>query len=190
MGVPLATEEACIMLQRSTHLELSNLSYHVVPNWVMIFQRIFNWRLMSLCTGALSSAHVLEGHLSDKLEDFDKLCLEDGTPLHCFRQPSLDEVIEVGCSPLKSGRGEFETQAFQPEIMSNGEVQNPALTSILTEDEDDPSHEGKKLVIAEDVAPLTSKVNNHNSQTFAAMGESEKINKLLEQCNIIQNSID
>ncbi|GLT37106.1 hypothetical protein SLA2020_114420 [Shorea laevis] len=190
MGVPLATEEACIMLQRSTRLELSNLSYHVVPNWVMIFQRIFNWRLMSLCTGALSSAYVLESHLSDKLEDLDKLCLEDSTPVHCFRQPSLDEVIEVGCSPLKSGRGEFETQAFQPEIMSNSELQNPALTSILTEDEDYPSHEGKKLVIAEDVAPLTSQVNDHNSQTFAAMGESEKINKLLEQCNIIQNSID
>ncbi|GKU85617.1 hypothetical protein SLEP1_g259 [Rubroshorea leprosula] len=189
MGVPLATTEACVIPHRSTQLELCNLSYHIVPNWVMIFRRIFNWRLLSLSTGALSSAYVLESHLAEKLEDLDKLLLEDSTPLYCFNQPPPEELIEVGCCPLKSERDEPKTQTFQPETMPNFEVQEPAITSILTEDEERSSHEGK-LVVADDVAQLTSKSENHNSQVFVAAGDSDKINRLLEQCNIRQNSMD
>ncbi|GLU08277.1 hypothetical protein SLE2022_252000 [Rubroshorea leprosula] len=82
-----------------------------------------------------------------------------------------------------------QRQTFQPETMPNFEVQEPAITSILTEDEERSSHEGK-LVVADDVAQLTNKSENHNSQVFVAAGDSDQINRLLERCNIIQNSMD
>lgn len=189
MRDPLATDEASVMLQRSTRLELRNLSYYIVPNWVMIFRRIFNWRLMSLSSGTFSSAYVLEIHLADNLVELDKLHLEDSSPLYLLNQPSLDEAIEVGCSPLKSTWGEPETPAPQPETQSNGKAQERAIISVSMEEVEDSSQRGKQI-IAEDVPYFTSSVGNHNGQISAASGEYEKFNKLLEDCNMIQNSID
>lgn len=189
MRDPLATDEASVMLQRSTRLELRDLSYYLVPNWVIIFRRIFNWRLMSLSSGTFSSAYVLESHLADNLVELDKLCLEDSSPLYLLNQPSLDEAIEVSCSPLKSDQGEPDTLASQPETHSNGKVQERAIVCIPTDNVEDPSHRGKQI-IAEDVPHFTGSLVKHNGQISAVSGEYEKFNKLLEDCNKIQNSID
>ncbi|KAK9288895.1 hypothetical protein L1049_017362 [Liquidambar formosana] len=62
MGLTLATNEPSVMLQKNARLELHNSSFYIVPKWVMIFRRIFNWWLMSLSTEAFSAAYVLERH--------------------------------------------------------------------------------------------------------------------------------
>ncbi|KAK9009400.1 hypothetical protein V6N11_035939 [Hibiscus sabdariffa] len=62
MGIQLATRETSVMLQRNTQLELRNLSYYLVPNWITIFRRNFNWRLSSLSTRACSFSYVLQTH--------------------------------------------------------------------------------------------------------------------------------
>ncbi|XP_044486042.1 SAC3 family protein B-like isoform X3 [Mangifera indica] len=130
MGIRLATKEAFVMLQRSTRLELQNLTYYMVPNWVVIFRRIFNWRLMSLTNGVLSPVYVLEEHFAASASyNLDKLGLKGTLSLspYSLSNLSLDEVLDVGFSSLLTQRTHFQPEAHRhlPAIASNGEVQEP-----------------------------------------------------------------
>ncbi|XP_031286799.1 SAC3 family protein B isoform X1 [Pistacia vera] len=197
MGISLATKEASIMLQRSTRLELQNLSYYMVPNWVVIFRRIFNWRLMSLTNGALSSAYVLEEHFAASAsasDNLDKLGFE-GTlsPPYSLSHLSLDEVLEGGFSPLLTQRthSQPEVQRHLPGVALNGEVQEPANIINLEEDERNSS-QNDKYVAADDVSD-TSKLNNTASKIMLSKNvtrETENLSNLFERCYLLQNTND
>ncbi|KAG4131757.1 hypothetical protein ERO13_D09G233100v2 [Gossypium hirsutum] len=169
MGIPLATKETSVMIQRNTRLELRNLSYYLVPNWITIFRRVFNWRLSSLSTGACSFSYVLQTHHVPPLGDLLKLPLEVDTSPYCLSHPSLDEILEVGCSPLKSRRINFDPQPSQ--------------------DKEDHTSQKNGLAITGDVDCTTSKPDSSYGKMVVAGTETDRLSQLLEKCNIVQNSI-
>lgn len=192
-----AMKEASLMLQKSAHLELHNSCYCIVPKWVMIFRRIFNWRLMNLSSGSFSVAYVLEcHHIAPPITgDVDMLGLEHSIPSHYLNHPSLDEIIEGCCSlPPLLGGDESQPEAFQPlsRMVPNGEVHEATTnTNDLVEDERDVVQDGNL-----DITYKMSYTNVFDSTRTEivvagkATQEAENLSKLLEQCNIKQNKLD
>ncbi|KAF3944400.1 hypothetical protein CMV_029132 [Castanea mollissima] len=192
-----AMNEASLMLQKSAHLELHNSCYCIVPKWVMIFRRIFNWRLMNLSSGSFSVAYVLKRHdvAPPITGDVDMLGLEDSVPSHYLNHPSLDEIIEGCCSlPPLLGGDESRPEAFQPlsRMVPNGEVHEATTnTNDLVEDERDVVQDGNL-----DITYKMSYTNVFDSTRTEivvagkATQEAENLSKLLEQCNIQQNKLD
>ncbi|XVF66336.1 hypothetical protein PTKIN_Ptkin10aG0027400 [Pterospermum kingtungense] len=189
MGIPLATKETSVMLQRNTRLELHSLSYYLVPNWITIFRRIFNWQLMSLSNGDCSSACVLRYHdVAPKSGDLLKLQLEGDISPYVLSHPSLDEIIEVCCSPLKSQRIGMDLEPSQVASAFHIEAREAAMTSISTNDEGDSSLK-HGLANADDVSCATNKSNSSKGKLVVAGIETDRLSQLLERCNILQNSI-
>ncbi|KAE8698216.1 hypothetical protein F3Y22_tig00110600pilonHSYRG00008 [Hibiscus syriacus] len=192
MGVQLATEETSVMLQRNTRLELRNLSYYLVRNWITIFRRIFNWQLSSLSTGACSFSNVLQTHRVPPMSGNSiKLRLEVETSPHCLSHPSLDEILEVGFSPLKSQRIRFNPEPSRVETAFHKVVKEAATTnnSQNSLDKDDNSSQEHGLAIVDDVACTTGKPNDSLGETTEAITKTDRLRRLLEKCNMVQNSI-
>ncbi|KAK9266685.1 hypothetical protein L1049_012399 [Liquidambar formosana] len=187
------------MLQKNARLELHNSSFYIVPKWVMIFRRIFNWWLMSLSTEAFSAAYVLERHsvASPTSRGLDELNLEASiSSTYNLLHPSLDEMVEVGCSPLLSRKGQPEPEPFQTSsgtVSIGGGVLEATNASELMEDERNLPWEGE-LVETDDGTYVNSGLNNISGELVAAATmvkkEDDKLSKLLEQFRILQNMID
>ncbi|KAM1301306.1 hypothetical protein ACFX2H_012359 [Malus domestica] len=195
MGLALAIKEAPVMLQRSCRLERHDSCCYIVPNWVMIFRRIFNWRLMGLANGVFLSAYVLESpHLNAVFENLGKLGLEDTGPSPCYlNQLSLDEILEVGRAPLSSHRGQplVESGVAVPETSPNGEIHETPNRTDWMEDERSLAHDGQAEI--ENVPHENGRLENAGRE-MVVTGEvgkgAEKLSRLLEQCNMLQNVID
>ncbi|KAM0966245.1 hypothetical protein ACFX15_021473 [Malus domestica] len=195
MGPALAIKEAHVMLQRSCRLERQDSCCYIVPNWIMIFRRIFNWRLMGLANGAFSSAYVLESpHLNTVFGNLGKLGLEDTGPSPCYlNQPTLDEVIEVGCGPLSSHRGRplLESGPALPETSPDGEIHETPNANDWMEDEQSLAHDGEAEI--ENVSHENGRLENAGRE-MVVTGEvtkgAENLSILLEQCKMLQNVID
>ncbi|XP_038723108.1 SAC3 family protein B isoform X2 [Tripterygium wilfordii] len=190
MGFPLASKEAHVMLQKSVLLELHNSSYYIVPMWVMIFRRIFNWRLISLSNGLFSSAYVLEHcFVTPTAENIYKSRLETS-----LSRPSLDEMIEVGCSfslMLEKGGGQSHPEVTHSwsAVVSNGELQQVITTSDTREAE--RNEETGALASMDNFAPLVSEFDNSSTKSVVESQVSkaaDKLSRLLEYCKIRQNS--
>lgn len=196
MGLSLATNEASVMTQKSARLELHNSTYYIVPNWVMIFQRVFNWRLMSLSSGPVSTAYVLERHDADvSTSGEDELGIIQGKiSSPCFLiHPSLDEMVEVGCGALAPNASCVDDEAFQR--TSEMVVFQPTSGMVV------PS--GSKAVEATDARNVMEvemgcnymqHISNDSRNALVLPAEKEKeedkLSKLLEQCNMLQDRID
>ncbi|KAL6343488.1 hypothetical protein AAG906_024853 [Vitis piasezkii] len=198
MGLALAKREVHVMLQNSTKLELHNSSYYIVPKWVMIFRRVFNWRLMSLSSGPASAAYVLEHYSAapTKSGSSDKPGLEGSrSSPYCLIHPTLDEMVEVGCSPLLSRKGRSEPEPLQPLprlVYDSSHVQE-YNTNDLEEDEGN-FVQGVELAESNGYTYSTDGLRATGSRelvvvTEATMGAG-KLSKLVEQCNRLQNMID
>ncbi|XP_057959584.1 SAC3 family protein B isoform X2 [Malania oleifera] len=184
MGLDLARKEAHVMLQTNAQLELHSLRYYIVPKWDLIFRRVFNWRLMNLSSG-VPAAYVLEPHsITRTYEGLDESEIEVGVSLpYCIIRPSLDEMVEVGCV---SGEDQPELEASQPlsgMVLISSEV--PKVNSV-NEVEGRISTHNAELAETDD-AYLTSRELVSSSKTTK---EADKLSKLLEQCNMLQNRID
>ncbi|XP_054786650.1 SAC3 family protein B isoform X2 [Prosopis cineraria] len=188
MGVPLATKEAHVMLQSCARLKLCGSSYHIVPQWTMIFYRIFNWRLMSLSSGEVSFAYISERtRVSLPSSDLD-VNFEANLPsyYHCA---SLDEIIEIGCdSPIHTKSQprllqlpQKDTDNVMNENVSPGvlmeSVRNSTVDYLPSVNNTVFSH---GLDNARGVVLTNGKANR----------EAHKLSRLLEQCNLLQNVID
>ncbi|KAL0414678.1 UNVERIFIED_CONTAM: SAC3 family protein B [Sesamum radiatum] len=170
MGITLAEKEASIMLQKCTRLQLHNMTYYIMPNWVSIFRRIFNWRLMNLTTGEVSSTYVLAQQ-------------------HYSSAPSCEVLDNSELEEFRPNRMEYE--AFQPyspmapdDATSNGNVilmanqEQSAQASILSSNDHPTAEEN------DDVGQLM-----HTTKATATK-QADTLSKLLEKCNIVQNQID
>jgi hypothetical protein len=195
MGVLLAAKEAYVMLQRSARLELHDSSYYIVPKWIMIFRRIFNWRLTSLSRGAFSSAFILRCHDVDTASRIPyELQLEGGGSSPYLIEPTLDEVIDAGCSLFMSGRYQGHAETFQPlpRTISNGDVCKDTNTSDLVDNQRISAQNGN-LFGTENIDPVSNQLNTTGSTEVVfsrkVTKEADKLSKLLEQCNVVQNSI-
>ncbi|KAH9683113.1 SAC3 family protein B [Citrus sinensis] len=206
MAVPLARKEASIMLQRNARLELHNSCYYIVPKWVMIFRRIFNWRLMILNNGAVSSSYVLEQHLvSHTSGDLDKSGLE-GTRSSPYVHLSLDEMMgvgrtshpfqqeitEAGCGPILTQVAQTQPQVHQPAMASNSDdIQDHANTNSMVEEGERNRSEKNKWTVANDISYVTSKLNNTAGEIAVSPNvtkETDNLSKLFEQCHLVQNT--
>lgn len=193
LGVPLARKEASTILQKCARLEIHHSTYYIIPSWVRIFRRVFNWRLMNLTSGEFSSTYVLlQNDYSTPSVVLDKAELDYNmlTPFHV--SPSLDEMVEVGCSPLDSGLIPAEYVAFQhwsPMDSDRCDIQTSNNEIVLVEDEQNGSQNG---VVTTSDNNVTNEVNNRTPLGFLTKPtkEAEKLSEILEKCNIVQNLID
>ncbi|KAH6769835.1 hypothetical protein C2S52_014638 [Perilla frutescens var. hirtella] len=194
MGESLALQEAATLLQNCTSLELHNTTYYIIPRWVSIFRRMFNWRLMKLNSDELSSTYLLMAHCSSapSSELQDSLESEHTTllPPHVV-QPSLDELVEVGCFPTGLESNQMDLEAFR------------AWSSMASDCADIPSSNDKVFLMEEEKSPqngmLTSydnseiEENNNRSMLLPsskAPKDADTLTILLERCNIILNRND
>ncbi|ESW19817.1 hypothetical protein PHAVU_006G158000 [Phaseolus vulgaris] len=168
MGISLATKEARVTMQSCVRLELRGSNYHIVPHWGMIFRRIFNWRLMGLSSREISTAYISEHH---------HVALPNVSPetwLSYYPDTSLDEIISVSCSsPLP--------------------VMHQPLQHLPRRASNDVFHATVNQRDAETNLPLDKSPTMDSATTFfnaKPNRETDKLSKLLEQCNLLQDSID
>uniref|UniRef100_A0A0D9X274 PCI domain-containing protein n=1 Tax=Leersia perrieri TaxID=77586 RepID=A0A0D9X274_9ORYZ len=193
-----AATEVKVMVQKGVGLELRGSHYHLVPKWVTIFRRIFNWRLAKLSTGEFSEAYVLSQHLyqtpaADSLpnegtqqdlsanSNTDKVAiLEDHsmTPSVSSGLP-LDEIIEISCNldavsapPAQPLPPQLPTQILhepQPPLETNGGV-----NGVLGGADGDDTPMPRRLELKD----------------LVSMERDDRLAKLLEQCSKLQDRID
>ncbi|KAK9139527.1 hypothetical protein Scep_009208 [Stephania cephalantha] len=216
MDWALAAREASVMLQTCARPELQGQKYRIVPRWVAIFRRIFHWRLIKLTSGAPSVAYILEddGKFMKPCEvtpvKFDarehsatsppsNLQISENMSIEGGKRPtlpqmSLDEMLEVCCTPIVSWREPSGLRDIRP--LSN-------LSNKLYEARDVASaHENTKNDGRQPVNGSSAESddaflpNGHlwKGETamvdFTEKKESDKLQKLLAQCNMLQDMID
>ncbi|KAH0890973.1 hypothetical protein HID58_053402 [Brassica napus] len=186
MGVSLATKEAEVMVQRNTRLELHNSSYyHIIPRWIGIFQRIFNWRIMGLLDSLSSSAYVLKSDLTMSASSYaDKFLSGEDAAYQSPRPnlPLLREMIQISCSPFKASRVQTERviddhRDIDETMLEKSREASRRIDMMITED-DELADETERSPRKEAAEKKTMKDR-----------ESERLDELLEKCNLVQNSI-
>ncbi|KAJ8766396.1 hypothetical protein K2173_022455 [Erythroxylum novogranatense] len=194
MGLPLAKTEAHLMLQRSVRLELRDTTYYIVPKWVLIFRRIFNWRMSNLSSGPFSTAYVLKTyHVEPNSPILDSSVLEGCSSTSYLGQPSLDEVINASIPiPRVRENIQYDFEAFQPVLstVSNDDVEVYANANGMEEDK--WTSAPTCYAVAGKFDCLTEALNTPCTEITVsgkATKEADDLSKLLEQCNILQNSI-
>ncbi|KAE9599025.1 hypothetical protein Lalb_Chr15g0087191 [Lupinus albus] len=189
MGESLATKEAHVTVQTCAGLELCGSSYHIVPQWGMIFRRIFNWRLNGLSSREISTAYISECDHAALPNPNQGLGFEASLPSsYNLNTTCLDEMISVSCNfPLHvHSQPRPEDLRLLPQRNSNYIFHE---TDNLRDDENN-LHLQKLPCIN---APYTNGLNNAQSRTLVnekPNKEADKLSKLLNQCNLLQDGID
>ncbi|WMV58973.1 hypothetical protein MTR67_052358 [Solanum verrucosum] len=192
MVLPLAEKEASVMMQKFVQLQLQNSYYYIVPNWVMIFQRAFNWQLMKLVKDTSFSVYILIKHdLSTSM--LGAVELEDSAQSHYhLSHPSLDEMVEAGRMPLLGcAMLDREGRAFQPYPGMTSHSEEIPTTGACNEIE-----HGKDAGHVEFVKASYNRMKDLNEgeseplMTIKEMKETDKLGELLDRCKIKQNMID
>ncbi|KAG2272954.1 hypothetical protein Bca52824_067509 [Brassica carinata] len=188
MGVSLATKEAGVMVQRNTRLELHNSSYyHIIPRWIGIFQRLFNWRIMGLLDSSSSSAYVLKSDLTMSASSYaDKfLSEEDASYQSRPNLPLLHEMIQISCSPFKASQVRTERlvdghRDIDETMLEKSRETSRRIDMMITEDDH---------LADETERTLRNKGREAAEKKTMKDRESERLDELLEKCNLVQNSI-
>ncbi|KAJ4967330.1 hypothetical protein NE237_019179 [Protea cynaroides] len=205
----LAARESNVMVQKGAQLVLHDSCYHIVPRWMVIFRRVFNWQLMNLSSGVFSAAYVLEHQHESSLKEHnmvnsrvetpameivDNLRYEEDTSPCFMNQPSLDEMVEVGCSSLPYWREQSESEPVRhlSAMEDNSNVAVEVITtSDLMEDVQIPLRDGE---FTETGNSCTSGELNYSSSAVVVVNKekehADRLSKLLEQCNLLQDKID
>ncbi|RLN33878.1 germinal-center associated nuclear protein isoform X2 [Panicum miliaceum] len=188
--------EVNIMVQKYVGLELRGSYYYLVPRWVAIFRRIYNWRLAKLSTGEFSEAYVLSQHLyqasaaansngattTQELTASNNTCdevsiLEDHSMMPAVSTGlSLDEIIEI-CCDLDAVDAQPASQQPRPPTQIHEEPHAPADTNSETNMVHGISDE---MYIPRRVEP----------GELVPPERDDKLARLLEQCTKLQDRID
>lgn len=139
-----AVAEAKIMVQKGVGLEFRDSYHYLVPKWITIFRRIFNWRLARLSTGEFSEAYVLSQHLyqdpavdsngvtehgvaANNVTTDEVSILDDHDMMPDVSSGlSLDEIIEVSCDLDAFSVPPVRSPPLQPATPVREEPQPPA----------------------------------------------------------------
>ncbi|XP_062186586.1 SAC3 family protein B isoform X2 [Phragmites australis] len=187
--------EVKIMVQKCVGLELRDSYYYLVPRWISIFRRIYNWRLAKLSTGEFSEAYVLSQHLyqapaadsngatqhgvtGNGYTIDEASILEDHSSMPAVSTSlPLDEIIEISCDldavnapPVKSLPPRLPAQVSegpQPPADVNGEVNGVHAVN-------DEMYIPRRVDLRE-LVPLE---------------RDDKLARLVEQCTKLQDRID
>lgn len=192
MELSLSTAEVSLMLQKFARLELRNSTYYIVPHWVMIFQRVFHWRLMDLSDDAFSSAYILSHDYSSMIASGTINRSVVGMSLSSsLAFPSLDEMVEICCpSPtlrlqrLDHGDSHPCSLSYEiPKAISEGNDKDDSRWSVV---------EHGVMARKENCTAVES---DSAGGEFASakkdrMEAEDRLTQLLAKCNILQNMID
>lgn len=189
MVLPLAEKEASVMMQKFVQLQLQNSYDYIVPNWVMIFQRAFNWQLMKLAKETSFSVYILIKHdLSTSMLGAVEI-EASAQPHYHLSHPSLDEMVEAGRMPLLGcAMLDGEGRAFQPYPGMTSDSEEIPTTGACNEIED-----GKDVEYVKASYNGMEDLNEGESEplmTIKEMKETDKLGELLDRCKIKQNMID
>lgn len=179
VGLPcesLASLEARVMVQKGACLERRGPYHFIIPGWVMIFRRIYNWRLVGLSGAKFTDAYVME----------KRLPATEPAPYTLLRAPQLarsparirlEEWAETGGHVLSVQRPQsIEPSGRQTCRVSNGGVDLALGTGGGTP----PPRESRD----DYVAP--------HGKVALVDGEKLRVDRLaamLEKCNRLQDSI-
>ncbi|KNA09027.1 hypothetical protein SOVF_157390 [Spinacia oleracea] len=177
LNLMMATKEARVMAQKYTRLELHDAEYKVVPNWVLIFRRVFNWHINSSASFSCK-AYVLEQSVSSFSPRFlDKLELETPKPRY-IDHPLFDEMVEVSCSPIVSKR-------IRSSPPKEGFQNVAAIVSGEYTEERNQCSEIHGL----DYSDIRMRKNDA-PMVFEDEKGADRLSQLLDQCNILQDEIE
>ncbi|GMH18801.1 hypothetical protein Nepgr_020642 [Nepenthes gracilis] len=212
INVALATKEVGVMLQKFTRLELRDANYYLVPGWVPIFRRVFNWQLNGLSSGPGAAAYVSEKF---RPSPCSPVLWNSGPkpipslPYH-IDHPSLDEMVEFSFSPNFVERGPSDLKALQPipmtMSMSDGYTAvDGAKPCSLSQDNseaiaktdysvDKESHHLRdRLLSDDDVYLIKNKFEESGVgilQSLKSATAADRVSELLQQCNMLQKQIE
>lgn len=187
MNWMMVTKETDVMLKKCTRLELHDTEYKLVPYWQLIFRRVFNWQLNKLAS-ITRKAYVLEQlHAISNPAFFEKSDLEGSAP-HFIVHPSLDEMVEVSCSPIVSKKVKSSPRSFQDVSLMT------SVSSALGNGMFDYLQEEKNRCSPIQVQPVNDYDIYHERDDPEVVPkvekESDRLSKLLEQCNALQDEIE
>ncbi|XP_008795089.2 SAC3 family protein B isoform X1 [Phoenix dactylifera] len=198
----LAAKEASVMVQKGAGLELHDSCYFIIPRWVTIFRRIYNWRLVNLTSGEASVAYVLDPSITDSLCKTDaempmksntgmqyfesRFSSEGQQPLHYVpNEVPFDEIFEINCS---------DSFVEQPSSVPVPVCSPPGVTledgcaseSAVERGKTDGDFRGSNF------AGDYSLSGDRSKQRVAASLSinNKKLTMLLEQCKNLQDMID
>ncbi|CAI9118649.1 OLC1v1020245C1 [Oldenlandia corymbosa var. corymbosa] len=200
MPLPWATKEASVMMQKFTKLELRNSAYYIIPNWVMIFQRLFNWRLVELSNNPISSAYVLA---QDDVVSTHRI---DRPSVPYLVPPSLDEMVATSYSPPspETYDDNMDLDALEPYsevyksggigLMTEGVLQSRSNDSESREDLELATKGSREFSIRSNlrVARPTYAVPSNTTEFSLApktVTAADRLSELLDKCNIVQSTI-
>ncbi|KAL9271008.1 SAC3 family protein B-like protein [Drosera capensis] len=206
MNVALAVKEANIMVQNHTRLKLYGTRYYLVPSWIRIFRRVFNWQSNMLPSGASGGVYVLEKPHPAPSPLILRGPGDENNPSSPYHQHlSLDEMIEVSRSSALSRRARPESKAshYMPIMMSNGSssAAEVAESSRLRDYDAEAAAGDSHLVESErhySGHELAMEVDGYLSKglevegimsTLKASREADRLSELLEQCSVLQDKI-
>ncbi|KAL2934875.1 SAC3 family protein B [Bienertia sinuspersici] len=185
LNLTMAVKEACLMVQKYTKLELHDTGFKMIPSWVLIFRRVFNWQLNSSASFS-QKVYVLEQSLTAcSPSNLDKMEIEVPES-HYVDHPMLDEMVEVSCSPIVSKRVKSSPKSFQKvaaiasgentsgDISHNPLVEEPNQYSEI-QVLDNPDFYARKNGM-----PLVPEDDK----------KADRLSLLLDQCNILQDDIE
>uniref|UniRef100_A0A7N0UEF8 PCI domain-containing protein n=3 Tax=Kalanchoe fedtschenkoi TaxID=63787 RepID=A0A7N0UEF8_KALFE len=185
LGLALARQEARLILQKNTRLELHNSRFYLVPDWAAIYQRIFNWQMMNLIKGKHSAVY-LPRHEDGvpQTSSIDSVMTDVILSLpYCLDRPSLDEMVEVGRAVPEVHLPSLLTDPVCSHVQVGTYSSNPA------EYERDRAQDRERN--AGDVELHLNHLLPGTSTEFeaAARKEAERLSELLNSCDMLQNSI-
>ncbi|XP_021768761.1 SAC3 family protein B-like isoform X1 [Chenopodium quinoa] len=184
LNLMMATKEALLMVQKYTRLELHDTEYKVVPNWVLIFRRVFNWYINSSASFSCK-AYILEESLSAGSPlFFDKLELEVPKS-HYITHPSLDEMVEVSCSPIVSKRIRSSPKALQ-KVAAIASSENTFGITVPDLEEERNHCSDIHTVEYSDIYPR----KNNTPLVLEDEKRADRLSQLLDQCNVLQDDIE
>ncbi|CAL0334639.1 unnamed protein product [Lupinus luteus] len=188
MGESLATKEAHVTVQTCAGLELCGSSYRVVPRWGMIFRRIFNWRLNGLSSREISTAYISESHHVALPSSDQGLGFEASLHPSYNLNTCLDEMISVSCNFPLHVHNQPRPEDLRPLPQRNSNYVFHETDNMM--DDENNLHLQNLPYIN---AALTNGVNNVQSRALVnekPNKEADKLSKLLNQCNLLQDGID
>ncbi|KAF3457269.1 hypothetical protein FNV43_RR01926 [Rhamnella rubrinervis] len=183
MGLEFASKEAHVLLQRSCRLEHRGSLLCIVPNWVNILRRILNWRLMGVTS---LWVYILNYPNATPAFDSEPSSFQ-------LSQPSLDELIEVSCSPLIFSRvqPQPEPNGFLLKMTPNSDVEvHEDINTTNFMEEESSFDQG---AMAGDVPGIkgVSDLSGRDSVVGSQVNwEADRLSMLLDKCNMVQNMID
>jgi len=186
MNWMMATKEADVMLKKCTRLELRDRDYRLVPYWQLIFRRVFNWQLNKLASIPCKAYVLDQPHATSNPAFFEKPDFEASA--HFSVHPSLDEMVEVSCSPIVSKRVKSSPRSFQ-DVSLMTSVSSAAGIAMF-----DYLEEEKSRCSPIQVQPVNDSDIYHGRDDLQVVPIVEKqpdrLSKLLEQCNALQDEIE